>query len=111
MQEINSTIVNREWQLTHLSSAFEMLKQENPESEVNLSCTAFLVWKKKGKKAKRREGEGRKEIVVRVEGSVPRVKVKTADYWIVSFHHKEVKNKEVFPCDFVLKIISKDFLA
>lgn len=67
--------------------------------------------RKERRKAKRREGEGRKEIVARVEGSVPRVKVKTADDWIVSFHHKEVKNKEVFPCDFVLKIISKGFLA
>ena len=100
--------MNREWKLTHLSSAFEKLKQENPESEVNLSCTAFLVWKEKGKRG---EGGGRKEIVVRVEGSVPTVKVKTADYWIVSFHHNEVKNKEVFPCDFVLKIISKGSLA
>lgn len=67
--------------------------------------------RKERREAKRREGEGRKEIVVRMEGSVPTVKVKTADNWIVSFHRHEVKNKGVFSCDFVLKIILKGSLG
>lgn len=52
--------------------------------------------RKERRKAKRREGEGRKEIVTRVEGGVPRVTVKEADYWIVGFHYNQVKNKGYF---------------
>lgn len=46
-------------QHTHLSWAIETLKQENPESEVNLSCTAFLVWEKKAKKEGKKGGRER----------------------------------------------------